>query len=129
VRRIVGSLFALAVLLAACGGDDDDAGGNGGGGECTDSTSGDMFTITFESTTYEPGCIEVTASQGATIENKDGFGHTFTIAGTDVDVVVDGGQTGSVESLEGVSPGTYVMYCRFHGSEDGGGMAGEIRVQ
>jgi plastocyanin len=121
-------LGALISALAACGGDDE---GNGGGGAeaCPDLTGGESFTITTSDNEFDPTCARVTRMQGLRLENTGSNTHTFTIDGTSIDVEAPGGETLDLEPPAEVLPaGTYTVYCRFHGSSDGSGMAMELRV-
>lgn len=129
--RMMLVLGTLTILLAACGGDDEgsgNGGGNGGGG-CPDLTGDESFTVTLSDNEYDPACARVTRMQGLTLENTGSNSHTFTLDGTSIDVEVAGGDTQNLDPPgEVLAAGTYTVYCRFHGSADGSGMAMELRV-
>jgi len=57
------------------------------------------------------------------IENTATLDHTFTVMGTDIDVVTMGGQ--SAQAMVDLKPGTYPFICRFHVSS---GMKGTLIV-
>ena len=128
-RRIVMVLGALTLLLAACGGDDDEAGGGDGEVACPDLTADESFTVTMSDNEYDPACVQVTRMQSLTLENTGSNAHTFTLDGTSIDVEVPAGETTNLDPPGEVLPvDTYTVYCRFHGSADGSGMAMELRV-
>jgi plastocyanin len=56
----------------------------------------------------------VAAGSQITVVNEDREAHTFTLRGTDVDLVLQGGQTATV-TVPGEA-GTYEVVCAFHGS-------------
>jgi plastocyanin len=123
------SLFVLVVVLAlglvACGGDDETPPSATGGSDCADLTAGDTFTITTVDFAFEPSCFTARADQGITIVNEDSADHTFTIAGTEIDVTIPAGETFNGESVSGVlEPGTYDFACRIHPS-----MTGTVTVE
>jgi plastocyanin len=92
---------------------------------CTDESSGSVFNLTMENTSFHPPCVIAKSAQSIHIDNKDGTLHNFTITGTQVDVDVQGGQTFNGESA-GLAPGTYSFFCKYHRSL---GMAGTIVVK
>jgi len=105
-RMRIAGLFLLALaLLPACDGDAAEP------DPCTDpapATSVDLADFVFE-----PDCLSADAGATVTLENVGDAPHTFTVAGTDVDVSVDAGSSEDA-SLSGVDPGTYTVTCTFH---------------
>ena len=129
MRRLMALLAIGAFALAACGGGDGEGDGDGVA-PCTHLTVGATFTITMVGTSFEPECVVANRSQGLTLENTAGVAHTFTIEGTQVDVEVAGGETANLEPInDAIAAGTYIVYCRFHGTPEGSGMAMELRAQ
>jgi plastocyanin len=55
----------------------------------------------------------VEAGASLTLENAGDAPHTFTVAGTEVDVKVDPGGADEAR-FDGVDPGTYTVTCLFH---------------
>jgi len=137
VRKLIAVVFAAGLVLAACsdnGGGTTTAGGTSGGGtsggdNCQDLSSGPDFRITQQDNTFDPSCVIAKNTQKLDIENLGNNQHTFTIDGTPVDVTVDAGTSQELAAPgDALAPGEYTFYCRFHGSPDGGGMAGTITV-
>ena len=134
MRRIMVAVFAAAMVLGACSsGGGGGGGGNttgGGGGSCPDLSSGPSFTIKAQdSLTFSPDCMTAKNTQKLELINTGCIEHTFTVVGTPVDVTLNGGQTQELAAPgSSLKPGTYVFYCKFHGSPDGSGMAGKIIV-
>ena len=128
MRKVVLVLAVVSVALVGCGGggDSGDGGGGGGGGACTDLSSGSTFTIKQQDTQFSPNCVIAKRSQGLTLTNSDGVTHTFTIDNTPIDVEIQAGTTQNLDPInDGIDPGTYTFYCRFHGQPDGTGIAGK----
>lgn len=90
-----------------------------------------LATVAAEDFDFEPATLEVDAGETIVIENKDPFGHTFTVDQLDFNEALGPGHKVEVEiPAEG---GTYVFYCVPHTStpkepsdED---MAGELTVR
>ena len=121
------ALLALVVVLVLAGATCSKKGGTAAV-ECTASNATDLtaqnpFTVTMQNFAYQPDCFTAKSSQNITIINKDTFGHTFTIDGTEVDVTVPPGQTFNGESA-GLAPGTYPFRCKIHPA-----MIGTVIVQ
>jgi plastocyanin len=128
--------FVLGIAAAACGG-----GGGGGDGSsgtpqpsstpggppanCTDESSGNVFTLAQKNTAFHPDCVIVRSEQSIHITNEDGVTHNFSITGTQVNVDIAAGKFFNGESA-GLKPGTYQFFCRFHKSV---GMVGTIVVK
>ena len=146
MRKMIAVAFAAAMLLGACssGGDDEPtnttgggtssatSGGatSGGGGDCQDLSSGGDFSMVMKDFEFEPSCLTVKNTQRLDLENDGNTAHTFTIDGTPVDVQLDAGDFQDLDAPgDGLPPGEYTFYCKFHGTPDGGGMAGTITVE
>jgi plastocyanin len=139
MRKLLIILSVLALLLAACGGDDDDAQPTTEppteepteepAAECVDLTADPVFAVVMTDNQFTPTCLIVSRDQGLTLQNAGSNTHSFSLAGTDVSIDVEAGTEQNLEPIGGaIEAGTYVMYCRFHGSEDGSGMAGELQA-
>ena len=129
MRKLIAVVFAAGLVLAACGGDDGGEGTTTGGDNCVDLSSGADFRMTMQDNTFDPDCLTAKNTQKLDIENLGNNQHTFTIDGTPVDVTVDAGTTQELPAPgDALAPGEYTFYCRFHGTPDGGGMAGTITV-
>jgi hypothetical protein len=130
MRKTMAVLAALAMLFVACGGDEEEPPANGDGAteECQDLTGSATFTITQSDNEFSPRCAIVELTQGLTLVNEGSRSHTFTIDGTRIDILNPAGETQNLEGgPEGLQPGSFIVYCRFHGSADGSGMTMEIR--
>jgi plastocyanin len=99
---------ALLVLLAmtpACHRD------GGGAASCPNPTA--ATSVALADFDFDPPCV--VANRGATLTLKDtgNAPHTYTVAGTPVNVKLDPGSTQTV-TLTGLAPGTYTVICEFH---------------
>jgi plastocyanin len=130
MRKLVALAVVGMVALVGCGGGDDGGDGGDGGDACADLTGSATFTITLKDNVFDPTCATAERSQGLTLTNEGGINHTFTIDGTQVDVEVPAGETSNLEPInDALEAGTYTVYCRFHGTPDGGGMSMELTAE
>jgi plastocyanin len=91
-----------------------------------DKNSGGTFSVTQQNFNFQPAKFSAKSCTTVKITNKDSFEHTFTIPNTTINVTLNGGSSSTAQLA--LPPGTYVYYCRFHGSPDGTGMAGKLTV-
>lgn len=144
-------LGAVVIVATACGGNSSGPGASsptttGGGGKSSSSSgngygygggssstsptssagSGGPAAATVVQADYSFSPSKLTVKSGSVIDVQNSSGrtpHTFTIAGSSVDVTNDHGESQKVTiSLD---PGTYTFFCRFHKSQ---GMKGTITV-
>ena len=72
------------------------------------------ISVELKDFSFEPSCIESSATATLTLRNTGSANHTFTINGTGVDVNVNAGDTASVR-LSGLTAGTiYAVVCTYH---------------
>lgn len=111
-------LAAGAVLAAACGADE-------GSGVAPPAAGGiDAPTIQMNNFSYAPARVAV--PRGSVVEVRNGnaaTAHTFTVAGTAIDVEV--APLASAEVAIDLPPGRYRVACRFHAAQ---GMEGTLVV-
>ncbi len=115
-KRLLPGIAVLVVLIApAC----HDSGG--GAASCPNPSS--ATTVKLADFDFDPSCV--VANRGATLTLKDtgNAPHTYTVAGTSVNVKLDPGATQTV-TLTGLGPGTYNVICEFHPQ-----MRGAIKVR
>jgi plastocyanin len=109
------------------------SGGSTSGGGCanpTDVSADPDFQVVMKDFEFDPNCIIAKNTQKLDLENQGNATHTFTIDGTPIDVTMDPGSSQELDAPgPALAPGTYVFYCRFHGSPDGTGMAGHITIK
>jgi plastocyanin len=98
-------MITALVLLPACGGNETPL------EACSDPV--DATTVELSDFAFRPDCFFVDAEAPITLENVGDAPHTFTVAGTDVDVKVDPGASDEV-LLRSVDPGTHSVTCTFH---------------
>lgn len=124
-RILVMPVLALALAgLAACGDDDD---GDDGPAETTapadDATDAPSDgATTLQATDFAFDSATIVGEPGSTVEiafsNEGQASHTFTVSELDVELVLAGGESGTVEftfpeeSLE--------FFCRFHAAQMNG---------
>ena len=126
MRRAVVVIVALVLAGAACSSMNSSGGGmnssssssSSSGGGCTASNATDLtgdnpFTVTIEGGAFHPDCFKAKSTASITIVNKSPYPATFTIDGTQVDVLSRGGQTFNGESA-GLAPGTYTFHCKIN---------------
>jgi plastocyanin len=112
--RLLGAVFALALLAAACGGDDEPPQGGTGNGEETPTETaqnGGGADLTIVDFSFSPADLSVGQGQTITVTNIGETSHTFTTDDDAVDETIGAGDTVEI-SLEGVSGGGF--HCRFH---------------
>jgi plastocyanin len=103
-----------------------DYGNGGGGGNGGGSNAGpSVLTLTQSNFVFSPSQITVKAGETITVNDSNPTtSHTFTVAGTNIDVTNGGGESQNVTiDLE---PGSYDFFCRFHQSS---GMTGTLVVE
>jgi plastocyanin len=151
-KAIAAGGLALALLGAACANSGDGAsagagatgnsgsaggggayGGGGGGGYggggttgSSGSAGGGASVLTLTQVNYQFSPAKITVKQGDTITVSDtnpSTPHTFTVAGTSIDVAND--PMGSQDVTIDLKPGIYDFFCRFH---QGQGMTGTLTV-
>lgn len=108
--RLLGALFALALLAAACGGDDTPPDENGGSPADSPADGGgaDLTIVDFG---FTPTELSVTDGQTITVTNIGETSHTFTTDDEAIDETIGAGETVEVP-LTGVTSGGF--HCRFH---------------
>jgi plastocyanin len=107
-KRRALAVITLVLLLTACGGGDEPP------APCTDPVA--TTRVELADFAFRPDCLSVEAStmpMTFALENTGDAPHTFTVAGTDVDVNVDAGTSGEA-TLSGVESGSYAVTCTFH---------------
>jgi plastocyanin len=138
MRKTMAMLFVAGLVLAGCssGGNDNTTGTtsggstSGGGANCSDVSADPDFQVAMKDFEFTPSCVIAKNTQKLDLENDGNTAHTFTIVGTPVDVTLQPGDTQELAAPgSALKPGTYVFYCKFHGSPDGSGMAGKITVK
>jgi plastocyanin len=148
--RAAAAVLAIALTSAACAGSNGTGGSGGapptsaasspssqdttgGGGKydygsSSPSTSGGSgpASLTIKQANYQFSPATPTAKEGATIRITNSTTttpHTFTIAGTPIDLTIDPSTSQTVK-LD-LPPGTYPFICRFHASS---GMKGTLTI-
>jgi plastocyanin len=115
--RLVAALTIIALVSAACGGGGSNDTSGGGG-----SAGGDTLDLVAADFAFDPSELE--AEPGAEMEvsftNEDDTDHSFTSDDLGVDVVVEGGGSGTV-SFTAPDSGSAKFVCKFHDQ-----MVGEI---
>lgn len=99
-------IVAATLLLVACG-----SGGAETPEACTDPVPAD--TVELADFEFRPGCLEAEAGASIKVENTGEAPHTFTVEGTDVDLVLAAGSSTEV-GIAGVDPGRYAVTCTYH---------------
>ena len=125
---------ALALVGVACGG--------GGGNQAT--TTPPVATGTTESPTasptgggtqgttlilkdnvFDPADFTIAAGSQITLKNEGASLHNFSVEGQNIDKDIQPGETETEDILQGLQPGTYTMFCKYHRSI---GMEGTLTI-
>ncbi|MGH2682922.1 MAG: cupredoxin domain-containing protein [Actinomycetota bacterium] len=129
MRRWALASMVLPLLLAACAG--------GGREEATRPAQSPttpspppppeeecpaQTTITMNSRSFDPTCVEVAKGDTLTLENPSGALHSFTLDKPKVDLDVEADESGTYE-VEGLKLRDYRFYCKYHA-----GMFVDVRV-
>jgi plastocyanin len=129
---------ALVLIGVACGGDNNGssttqppaaattqtASETPSGGETTGG-SGGATTLVLKDNAFDPAALNVQAGSQLTLKNEGANLHNFSIDGQDVDKDVKAGETETEDVLEGLQPGTYTFFCKYHRSL---GMEGTLTI-
>jgi plastocyanin len=104
----IGRVLALGalLLLTSCGGD-----GATPPADCTDPVA--ATRVELADFAFRPDCVSVDTGSTIELENTGDAPHTFTMAGTDLDVKLDPATSDEV-TFGTVDPGTYSVTCTFH---------------
>ena len=112
-KALLATAVVLALTGAACGG--------GGGSDCTSENATKLTgTLTVKDFAFSPNCFSVASGSTISVANRDARAHNFTVRGTDVAVLLLGGET---DDATAPAPGTYDFLCTLHQ-----GMTGTIVV-
>jgi plastocyanin len=90
-----------------------------GGGTTSSST------LVLKDNVFEPADFTVAAGSQITLMNEGAALHNFSVEGQDVDKDVQPGETETEDVIEGLAPGTYTMFCKYHRSI---GMEGTLTI-
>ena len=109
-------LFAIVAMVAlsgvACGGS--------GGGCTSDEATALSGPLRMQNRGFSPDCFKVASGSTISVDNKDAMPHTFTVEGSNIDLLLTRGQAGSASAP---AVGTYDFICKIHE-----GMRGTIVV-
>ena len=109
VIAVLGFVFGVVALLF----DGDDGGSASGGGASDAEAVLTEFAI-------DPEPIAVAAGGTVHVANKGGIPHNLKVTGTEIGTDdLDGGESGSF-SVDGLSEGTYEIWCDIAGHADSG---------
>lgn len=140
--RMLAAVCLLTLALAGCAGggagDDDDGapvqpgttsstqatGGGSSAGTTSSSPAPADYNVELYDSRYDPTTLAVPNFQKVVFENKGALTHTVTIVrqGDAVGTTYrdEPIQTGRTVDFNFPNDGTYVVYCRYHGSETSG---------
>lgn len=92
--------------------------------DCVDMSGGDAVVIAVD-LDWDPRCIALAPGQDLTIQNKDGFAHTFTIKAAGIDEKFLGDEEIAIEGVgDATVPGEEIEFvCTLHP-----GMNGRLNV-
>jgi len=106
VQRVAAVGIAAVLLVAGVG-----CSKGSSATTCQDPTK--ASTIEIKDFSYSPVCTSTASGATLTISNTGSQPHSFTVKGTDVNVMVPAGQHADA-SLAGVPAGTYEVVCTLH---------------
>lgn len=104
-RALLIAILPVALALPACSGE-----------SATPACEDPVATTEVELADFEfvPVCVEATAGDTLTLVNTGEAPHTYTVSDSDVNVNLDGGESGEVV-LDAVEAGTtYAVRCTYH---------------
>ncbi len=99
------ALLALVAILPACQGEDAPP------EPCNEPVA--ATKVELADFAFDPDCVSVGTGSTIELENTGDAPHTFTVAGTDLDVQLDPGASDEV-TFGTVDPGSYAVMCTFH---------------
>jgi plastocyanin len=103
-KALLATVVVLALTGPACGG--------GGASDCTSENATKLTgTLTVKDFAFSPNCFSVASRSTISVANGDAKAHNFTVRGTDVAVLLLGGETGEATAP---APGMYDFVCTIH---------------
>ena len=102
------AIIVLAGTLACAGAS---CSKSSSGVSCSDPTP--ASNVDLQDYAYSPVCTAATSGATLSLQDSGSQPHSFTVKGTDVNVMVHPGQHADA-SLAGVAPGTYEVICTLH---------------
>jgi plastocyanin len=100
--------LALLVLLVAA-----PACHRSGAGAASCPNPSSTIAVKLADFDFDPSCVVANRGTTLTLRDTGNAPHTYTVAGTQVNVKLDPGATQTV-TLKGLAPGTYTVICEFH---------------
>jgi plastocyanin len=108
--------------------------------DCEDLRGEDQIELKMVDNAFEPDCLIVSAEEvgggpAVKLENNGNRTHNWSVVDTsiDIDVAADEESNLGFDRRGGVPEGccarTFTFFCKYHGTPDGSGMAGEIAVE
>jgi plastocyanin len=132
--RMIVLTAAVALFAVACGG----GGGNGATTQppvATGTTQSPTAsptgggtqdtTLVLKDNVFDPADFTVAAGSQITLKNEGAALHNFSVEGQNIDKDIQPGETENEDILEGLQPGTYTMFCKYHRSI---GMEGTLTI-
>ena len=104
-RLMLSAAIAMFVFVfVACGGNDPEA---------SAAQNTDTVVVTASDNQFDPATIAAATGTSLEVSNEGGAPHNFSVAGSDIDVDIDPGETVSVDT-SGLEAGSYDVECKFH---------------
>ena len=102
--RLLLSVAVAMFVVVSCGGDEPEASG---------AQNDDTVLVTALDNQFDPATITATTGAPLEVSNEGEAPHNFSIAGSDIDVDVDPGESVSVDT-SGLDAGSHDVECKFH---------------
>jgi len=108
--------------------------------DCEDLRGEDQIELKMFDNAFEPDCLIVSAEKvgggpAVKLENNGNRIHNWSVVDTSIDIDVAADEESNLEFdrrggvPEGCCGRTFTFFCKYHGTPDGSGMAGEIAIE
>jgi plastocyanin len=116
MQRLMLSVAVAMFVVVACGGDDPEASG---------TENNDIVVVAALDNEFDPATITAATGTSLEVSNEGEAPHNFSVAGSDIDVDIEPGESVTVDTA-GLAAGSHAVECKFH---SGAGMTATLSLE